>query len=108
VQAWTDAMGVLETIRGRTPTLAAALLDLGYGAGHLDLWDEAEAAFRQAEAIAHTGGHGEDRLLAEAALAAVAGRQNPDRVTFPLVQSQGTEFSQRMASHLTAMEIGRG
>ena len=106
-EIWMRAAEILNSVSDRG-VLAAALLDLGYGAGRLEDWSRAEAAFLQAEQIARVNGQGEERLLAESALAAVRQQKNPDLLKFPRIQIESTEFSRRLTSHLTEMGNGRG
>lgn len=105
-EIWSNAVTVLGKTHNRSGC-AAALLDLGYGAGHLGDWNLAESAFSQAEEVARTSGQGEDRLLAEDALAAVARLENPDPLKLPFVQAGSTDFSRRIAFHLGERESGR-
>lgn len=98
-EAWRSAAALLNSITDQG-TLAAALRDLGYGAGHLEDWDRAEAVILQAEQIARANGQGEERLHAESALAAVRQKKNPDLLKLPLVQAGSTELSRRLASYL--------
>jgi hypothetical protein len=100
--AWLDATGIFSSVHDRT-ALAAAILDLGYGAAHLEDWEHAETAFIQAEEIARVTGHAEDLIAAEAALTTVRQRANPDPLKLARTQGEGADLSHQIASHLAAV-----
>jgi tetratricopeptide (TPR) repeat protein len=69
--------------------LPAAVLDLGYGAGHVQQWEHAETAFQRAREISRATEQPEDERLAGAALAAVGRRENPDPLCYRFMQEKG-------------------
>jgi len=69
--------------------LPAAVLDLGYGAGHVQQWEHAETAFQRAWEISRATDQPEDERLAGAALAAVHRRENPDPLRYRFMQEKG-------------------
>jgi tetratricopeptide (TPR) repeat protein len=61
-------------------TLAAALIDLAYGAAHLGDWQHAESALLRALDFASANGLREECIKAEDGLAAVRRGENPDTI----------------------------
>lgn len=80
--AWTDSRAVLGA-PGACRTWAAALVDLGLGAAHMEQWERARGCFEEAAAHAERLGQSDVLIRADACLEAVRERRNPDTIQRP-------------------------
>ena len=87
-ELWATASALMSA-SSTCSILPAAVLDLGYGAGHLGRWEHAETAFQQAREISHVTEQPEDERLADAALVLVRRRENPDPLRYRFMQEKG-------------------
>ncbi len=88
-QEFWEAAWTLMSAASARAILPAAVLDLGYGAGHVQQWEHAETAFQRAWEISRATEKPEDERLASAALAAVRRCENPDPLRYRFMQEKG-------------------
>ena len=94
--AWADAHELLASARIRT-TRAAALIDLGLGAAHLERWRAAQTPFEDAIASAEALQQSDMLIRAEECLRAVRLHRNPDTLPRPVQVSRHHPAAEELA-----------
>jgi tetratricopeptide (TPR) repeat protein len=94
--AWTASQPLLSDPAIQA-TRAAALIDLGFGACHFELWSEASFCFAEAVKAAEAMGQHDLVIRAAACLESAENRDNPDTPTRPEAVSVGQNDSERLA-----------
>jgi tetratricopeptide (TPR) repeat protein len=111
MDAWVDAGSLLQGLQSAV-TLPHALLDLGLGAAHFEMYEEAAAIFRRALQLGEAHGQASVVILADKYLAAVAAAHNPDGAGKPQSAAAGQPgadvLAERMADLLGVTETFAG
>jgi tetratricopeptide (TPR) repeat protein len=96
MEAWTVSQPLLSnpTIQA---TRAAALIDLGFGACHFELWPEASACFAEAVQTAEALGQHDLVIRAATCLERAENRNNPDTPPRPQTIAIGQNDAERLA-----------
>jgi tetratricopeptide (TPR) repeat protein len=100
--AWEEATTLTQHVRSAV-TLPHALLDLGLGAAHFGMYDEAAAIFREALQLGEARGQGTVVILADKYLAAVTAAHNPDAAGKPQRAAAGQPGAEALAEQMTEL-----
>ena len=100
-RAWQEG-AVLVTELQAAVTLPHALLDLGLGAAHFDMYQEAAEIFHQALRLGEERGQGSVVILADRYIAAVSDAHNPDAPGKP-ARAAGERQAEQLADRMTAL-----
>jgi tetratricopeptide (TPR) repeat protein len=107
-RAWVESQPLLENPAIQA-TRAAALVDLGFGACHLELWSEASFCFAEAVKAAEALGQNDLVIRAEACLESAENRHNPDTPARPqsiaIVQNDAERLAHAFLSALSECEV---
>lgn len=95
-EAWAASQPLLSNPAIQT-TRAAALIDLGFGACHFELWAEASFCFTEAVKAAEALGQHDLVIRAAACLESAENRDNPNTPTRPETVTAGQNDSERLA-----------
>jgi tetratricopeptide (TPR) repeat protein len=100
--AWGEALEVKQQLSSAV-TLPHALLDLGLGAAHFGMFEDAASTFREALQLGEKYGQGSVVILADKYLAAVVGTHNPDAAGKPEGLTARQRGPEQLAESMTAL-----
>jgi tetratricopeptide (TPR) repeat protein len=99
---WDQALGLAKRLTAAV-TLPHALLDLGLGAAHFALYEDAAAVFRQALQLGEERGQGSVVILADKYIAAVTAAHNPDSAGKPQTVAAAQPASEQLAERMAEL-----
>lgn len=101
-QVWEQAAPLVTQLRAAV-TLPHALLDLGLGAAHFGMYQEALVVFSQALRLGEARGQGSVVVLADKYIAAVTAAHNPDAPGKPQRAAAGQPDSEQLAESMAEL-----
>lgn len=101
-RVWDQALELTKELHAAV-TLPHALLDLGLGAAHFGMFEDAAGVFREALQLGETRGQGSVVILADKYLAAVVEAHNPDAAGKPEGLTAGQRGPEQLAESMAAL-----